>query len=350
MPFSQQDITDAGFAVLDNYLRNNPVDQIEVERVLLKTLMANTVEAAGAKQYIVEQLRYQYQSNFQWFNGAQQVTYNRRQTLQQAQYPWRSAHDGCAIDEDRLVQHGIEVSDTGPGGQASGAERQILSNLLEEQMAALRLGWEEQFSKYLHLDGTVGGTDALTGLSGLVSLTPTAGTAGGLNRATNVWWRNYAATGLTTTTNTGTILDFLEIAFRNCLRNGGRPNKIIVGSNFYDGFRNFMVKTYGKMDYGTVGFKRVATGTDMLTFHGVEVEWAPEFQDFDAQGLGGGTAWENRCYIVNTKLMKLRPMQGHNMMKRKPPRPYDRYEYYWALTWRGALTMSRGNAHAVLAI
>lgn len=350
MPFSQQEITDAGFAVLDNYLRNKPIDQISVERVLLKALMANTQEAAGAKQYIVEQLMYTYGSNFQWFNGPSQVTYNRRQPLNQASYPWRSAHDGVAIDEDRLIQHGIEVSDSGPGGMASGAERQVLSNLLETQMIALRKGMEEQFSKFVHLDGTIGGSDALTGLSGLIAIANTTGTAGGISRATNTWWRNFAATGVTTTTTTGTILDVLEVAYRSCLRNGGRPNKILMGSNFYDGFRNFMLKTYGKMDFGTVGFKRLATGTDQVLFHGIECEWAPEFADFDAQGLGGGNAWENRCYIMNMDYLKLRPMTGQNMIKRKPPRPYDRYEYYWALTWRGAMTMSRANAHAVVTL
>jgi hypothetical protein len=33
---------------------------------------------------------------------------------------------------------------------------------------------------------------------------------------------------------------------------------------------------------------------------------------------------------------RLRPLQGHDTVSRKPPRAYDRYEYYWAITWRGA--------------
>jgi hypothetical protein len=32
------------------------------------------------------------------------------------------------------------------------------------------------------------------------------------------------------------------------------------------------------------------------------------------------------------------------MVNRKPPRAYDRYEYYWAITWRGALTMTAPTA------
>lgn len=349
MPFTDQEIQEAGVAVLDHYLRNKPIDQIAVERCFMRALMPSKKEVPAAKQYISEQLRDKYQSNFQWFNGAQVVTYNRRQTLQQTNFPWRSAHDGVSIDEDRLIQHGITVTDGGPGGMASGSEITVLTNLLEEQMEVLRLGFEERFSKYLHLDGT-SSTDALAGLDSLVSTSPTSGTVGGISRATNPWWRNHAATGLTTTTTTGDILDKMEIAWRATIRNGGRPNKIYCGSDFYDGFRNFMIKTYGRMDYGAVGFKRVVAGTEMLTFHGVEIEWCPEFSEIDSE-FGGSPTWEKRCYFLKIgDNMKLRPMKGQDMITRKPPRPYDRYEYYWAITWRGALTANRLNGMAVVSI
>ena len=347
MPFTSQEISDAGKIALDFYLKNNPIDQIAVERCLLKTLMGAKQAAPGAKQYIVEQLRARYQSNFQWFNGAQVVTYNRRQSIEQASYAWRSAHDGLALDEDRLVQAGISVTDDGPKGTATGAEAFALGQLLEEQMEILRSGFEEQFSKFLHLDGT-SSADAITGLDALVSLTPTTGTVGGLSRATYAWWRNHAATGLTSTTTTGDILDKMEIAWRACVRNGGRPNKILVGSTFLDGFRNFMMKTFGQINYQGVAERKIEGGTSMLTFHGVPMEWCPEFSDFDTE-FAPATLWEKRCYFLNTKHLKLRPMTGQDMISRKPPRPYDRYEYYWAITWRGALTMNRSNAHAVLA-
>lgn len=64
MPFTTQEITDAGKIGIDFYLRNNPIDQIAVERPLLKALSAKKKSAPGAKQYIVEQLRARYQSNF----------------------------------------------------------------------------------------------------------------------------------------------------------------------------------------------------------------------------------------------------------------------------------------------
>ena len=200
------------------------------------------------------------------------------------------------------------------------------------------------------MDGTQS-TDAIAGLDALVSLTPTVGTVGGIDRsvAANAYWRNNVSTGLTTTTSTGTILNQMEVTFRQCARNGGRPDLIIAGSTFIDGYRNFVLGTYGRMDFGPSNTKRVEGGTAVLTFQGVEVQWSPEFQELDSR-FAPSTPWEKRCYMLQSDHITLRPLQGHDMVSRKPPRAYDRYEYYWGLTWRGALTMNRSNGHAVLAL
>lgn len=351
MPFTSAEIQDAGKIGLDYYVRNNPIDQIDVDRPVLQFFMSSKKSAPGAKQFIVEQLRYRYQSNFQWFSGSQVVTYNKRQTIEQAMFAWRSAHDGFAIDEDRLAQNGIKISeDSSATSTASGAEKIQLTNLIEEQSEVLRLGFLEKFSQACHLDGTQS-ADAVTGLDALVSLTPSTGTVGAINRATaaNAWWRNSAYTGLTTTTTTGTILDQMEIGYRQCVRNGGRPDKIIAGGSFIDGYRQFLITTYGRMDMGASGQKKLEGGTEMLLFHGIPVEWSPEFDDLDDL-YAPGTPWKKRAYMLNSKHLKLRPLDGHDMVTRKPPRAYDKYEYYWGITWRGAVTMNRSNAHAVFAI
>lgn len=349
MPFTSQEISDAGKAVLDFYIRNNPIDQVGMERPLYKALSKGKQSAPGGKQYIVEQLRKQYQSNFQWFNGAQVVTYNRRQTLEQAQYPWRSAHDGFSIDEDRLIQHGIKVSDDGPGGTASDSEMMILTNLLKEQLEVLRLGFIEQFSIALHLDGTQA-TDAVEGLDKIISYTTTSGTVGGINKATEVWWRNYAATGLTYATSAGDIVDKMELARRACITNGGAgPFVIIAGSTFYDAYRTFNAVNFGRMDFTPNQPRQIDAGTNKLMFWGDEMQWSPEFAVLDTLATAS-PVWEKRCYFLNTRHLKLRPIEGQDMLTRKPPRAYDRYEYYWGLTWRGALTSNRLNAHAAVSV
>lgn len=350
MPFSAQEIVDAGKIGLDFYLAAKPVDQIAMERPLLKALQAKKKKAPGAKQYIVEQLRKNYGSNFQWYNGSSVVTYNRRVTNEQANFAWRSCHDGLALDEDRLAQNGITITDTSGPSNASDAEKIQLTNLFEEQSEVLRLGFQEQFSYQLHLDGTQS-TDAIAGMDSMVSLAPTSGTVGGIDRAVaaNAYWRNNVATGLTTTAGTGTILNQMEVMYRQCMRNGGRPDLLIAGSNFIDGYRNFVLNTYGRMDFGPSNRKKIEGGTEVMTFQGIDLQWSPEFQELDSR-YAPATLWEKRCYMLNSGTITLRPLQGHDMITRKPPRAYDRYEYYWGITWKGALTMNRANANAVLAL
>jgi hypothetical protein len=354
MPFTAQELQDAGKIALDFYLKNNPIDQVAVERPLLKALMAKKKTFPGGKQYIVEQLRYRYQSNFQWFNGASTVSYNKRVTNEQAQFPWRSAHDGFSLDEDRLAQNGITIEESGNGGNATHAEQVQLTNLLQENTETLRLGFEEKFSMYLHLDGT-SSTDAVTGLDAIVASDPTTGTVGGIDRSVtaNIYWRNSKTTGMVVPTTQATAQTFLgqmETAWRACVKNGGRPDVILAGAGFIDAYIAALGFNGQQIHYAGGKARDIDGGVSSIYFKGIEIQWCPEFDDNFGGFVAPAISWTKRCYFLNTKHLTLRPMDGQDMVSRKPPRVYDKYVYYWALTWRGALTTNRANAHAFLSI
>ena len=354
MPFSAQELQDAGKIALDFYTKKNPIDQVAVERPFMKALMAKKKSFPGGKQYVVEQLRYRYQSNFQWFNGASVVSYNKRTTVEQAQFPWRSAHDGFSLDEDRLAQNGIVIDDSGKGGNASQADQMQLTRLLEEQTETLRLGFEEKFSMYLQLDGS-SSTDAITGLDAIVALDPTTGTIGGIDRSSsaNIYWRNNKSTGLaapTTQAQAITLLAAMETMWRGCVKNGGRPDLIFAGASFIDAYIAAMNLNGQAIQYVGGKSRDLDGGISSVYFKGVEIQWCPEFDDNFGGFVSPATHWTKRCYFINSKHLQLRPMDGQDMVTRKPPRVYDKYVYYWALTWRGALTTNRANAHAVLAL
>lgn len=347
MPFTTSEIADAQKTTLDFFMKNKAVDQVKVSRPLHDALVAGKRDFPGGKQYVVEQLRKSYNSNFQWVNGAQEVTYNRRQTIEQSQFAWRTAHDGYAIDEDRLASNGITMIDDGKGGQASRAELVQLSDLLEEQNIALDEGFSEKFSAYLHLDGS-SSSDAVTGLDAIVSLTPSSGTVGGIDASSssNSWWRNGVTTGLAA----ATLLAAMEVEWRKCIKNGGTPNKIIAGSSFIDAYIAAMVLAGQQVQYAGGQARKLDGGVSGTYFKGIEIEWSPEFDD-NFGGLDSPSiSWTKRCYFLNTRHLTLRPMAGQDRITRKPPRAYNRYEYYCAITWRGALTCNRRNAHSVLSL
>ena len=347
MPFNSEQIEYGGKAAIDYFLKNSPVDQINTAHPLSKKLMDSKKDYGGGLQYVVEQLRYSNDSNFQSYFGDSQVSYNRKRTLQQAKFAWGAFHDGFGLNEDELAQNGIIVTDE-KDPTSSEAERVQLTNLFEENMETLKLGFQENFDIMIHRDGTQSATD-IAGLDLLVSTTPTVSAViGTLNQATYTWWQNIASLDIPD----DELVDEMERVWRECTRYGGKaPDFILVGGEFLDAYRRAAGLTVNRQITGAGGLQKggvsVDAGTTAVYFKGVELIWDPVFDVLDA--IESPTvAWAKRCYFLNTTTIKLRPIKGHWMISRKPPRVYDRYVHYWALTCKAALTTNKRNANAVL--
>jgi hypothetical protein len=353
MAFNTEQLAYAGKAAIDYFLKNEPVDQINTARPLIKKLVAGKREYAGGLQYVVEQLRKSNDSNFQAYFGDSQVTYNRKRTLEQAKFSWGAFHDGFGLNEDELAQNGISFTDD-RNAVPSDAEKVQLTNLLKENSETLRLGMQEGMDLMLHRDGTQDPLE-IAGLDALVALDPTAGTIGGIQASGNTWWQNYANLNVA-----DTALE-MEKAWRECIRAGGNaPDFILAGARFIDAYRADATEVIVRnANVGGSRGNRNASTLDAgvgdgvntgLYFKGVEIIWDPVFDVLDDLEPAATAAWADRCYFLNTRRLSLRPIKGHWMVSRRPPRVYDRYVHYWALTAKAALTTSQRNAHAVLAL
>ena len=380
------DITQLGYVALQNYLKNKPIDQVAVQRPLLKKLMSGKKTWGGGKENIVEQIRTGYDNNFEWFgdtslNTSDTVSFNTRDTVRQAYYPWNSAHDGFQFSEDYLIGNGILIGDSQSPRNSSAAGLVQLTNVFNESMEVLRLGFEEILDQSLHLDGTItvgGGTStankAINGLDFIVPCVSHTGTVGGIDRASNTFWRNQIDMGAGLNVTTGSdygngyagsaLLAPMHVMWRACQRNGGSPDFILAGTDFvksYEIAADTKLSRYAvqpgsssapwNMD-PSIENKDWGTFTG-LYFQGVPIMLDPVFQDLDAisgadSSNGLTVAWEKRCYFLNTKHLTLRPIEGNDMIARKPPREHTSYNYYWGMTWRGSLTANRCNCHGVM--
>lgn len=347
MPISVGDLAELAKVSLDEYLRNMPVDQIGTERPLLKKLMAGRKTFLGAKQNVVENIRKDYGSNFAWAYGEDAVAFNKRNTTEQAAFPWRRAVDGLYLDYDRLFGNGIKVREGDRGAYKLEQNEKIqLLNLLDEQMESLREGFMQKLDLELHRDGTAD-TDAIAGLDALVSIAPATGVIGGLDRATALYWRNYAETGISVAA-VGTLAQKMEAAWRKCIKNGGSPDFILAGGAFIDAYRKEITVTQNAQA-GSVKMLDVGVGSGTNTglyFKGVEIIWDPQFEELDALETPL-VPWEKRCYFLNCKFLKMR---DDDMDIVTPVRPHDTLAMYAMVNLRAALSLSRSNAQAVLAI
>ena len=346
MPFNSEQLGYGGLAAINYFLKNDPVDQINYAHPLYEMLVGDKQMYPGGKQYVVEQLRKSNDSNFQAYFGDGQVSYNRKRTLNQANWAPGSFHDGFGLNEDELAQNGIIMTDDRAPTQSK-SEVVQLTNLFKENMDTLKLGFIEGFDTMLHRSGSQS-TLEIPGLDNIVSTTPSAaGTCGGIDQVTDTYWRNYANTGITAST----IVDKMEIARRACIQYGGyAPNKMLAGAAFIDNYRTYAGTLAGRQTIAPAkGGVAVDGSVSGVFFGGVEIVLDPMFEVLDA--LDSPTVpWTKRCYMLNTKFLKLRPINGHWMVPRNPPRVFDRYVNYWALTAKAALSTGKRNAHAVVAI
>jgi len=350
MAFNAEQLAYGGRAAIDFFLKNDPIDQVNTAHPLFEKLVANRKEYAGGKQFVVEQIREANDSNFQGFFGDSQVTYNRKRTLNQAQYEYGSFHDGFGLNEDELVQNGITMTDD-RNATPSGSEKVQLTNLIKENMETLKLGFTEGFDKMLHRDGTQS-TLEIAGLDLLIATAPTTGTVGGIDAATKTYWRNAFSLDITQ----ANLIKQMEIEWRNCVRFGGQsPDFILAGETFIDTYRaaadsvidrQLTVTGRGPANFDASVGQGTRTG---LFFKGVEIIWDPVFTVLDTED-SPAQEWDSRAYFINTRHIKLRPIAGHWMIGRKPPRVYDRYVQYWATTAKAALTTGKRRAHAVLTV
>ena len=351
MPASAAHIAVVGKASLENYLRNKPVDQIQVGRPWIRKLRSRKMTFDGGKQHIVVQLRKSYDQNGQWYYGEQEMTFNKRDTLEQAFYAWTGFRDGYTMSTDEFIENGLSVSDDSRVSMTRNEKIQ-LTNLFTERNEALvegfELGLDQGFSRNGSFD-----SDAIKGLDHLIGSTPNTGKVGNLDRATYSWWRPTIKTALTK----ANLEDEMEKGFRACQRNGGMPDFIQMGSDALDVYRQtFIDNVERRMDVGRGGAQPkgglgvgenvdggVMTG---LYFKGViPIVWNPTFLDLDALEGSATNKWEKRIYMINCRHIREHVVRNFDEVAYVPPTVYNREAHFFGRRWKGAIAMQRANAH-----
>lgn len=344
---------------LEVIAKGDPVDQIGRERPFLQWLINGKVETLGGKKYFVEKVHVAYDSNYQNYRGDDQVTYNRRDTVRLARFPWASFHDGFGINEDELAENGLDIAEDGETvSTVSEADSIQIYDVMKQNFEDLKNGVQERLDEELHLDGSQD-PKAVQGLDFLVSTTPQLQTVGGINAANAIYWRNHTNLNIPKVTDEASarfFLDQMDATWRDCQLYGRMtPDKIFCGKVFYDAYKSALHFTKQQVVNLTSasanpGVPAMNGGTGVLYYNTAEVTWDPTM-DFLDEVYGAPTIpWSNRAYFLNSKTMKLRPLKKHWMRNRKPGRMYDRYVYYFGLTSKYRFTINKRNANAVLSV
>ena len=295
--------------------------------------------------------------SLQGYQGDDVVTYYNPATAKRVNFPWREHHIGIGITHSELKHDGITVSESGADqttSNKSGRDVHVLVNMMTEKMNDMNENYAVSWDALIHGDGS-SDVKALAGIRAFILDNPAAAPTGGLNRVSNPWWRNRAATAAANTASTGfapiqssgsgggALLQFLQSEERqlNRFARGRRMSRKFAGSTFIGAIEtelraNGMYAQHGWQGGSSNGTVDGAMPT--ISFAGVTIEYDPTLDDLNLS---------RRMYDIDMRRIKLLYMAGEKMKRANPARPYDRYVIYRGVTTTAVMVAQQLNTSAV---
>jgi hypothetical protein len=351
--FTQPVLDNVTNSVLDFYIKGRAIDQIKQDRPLIELLESNSKTFPGGKGDISIPVRASYQTTLQGYELDDVVSYVNPTPTKRVKYPWREVHAGITMTLSELKADGISVVDSMDGKNVSEHSRRdlvVLTGILDEKLYDMTEGFAVNLNKMLWGDGT-SDPKGFLGMRAFITDDPTVGTVGGINRATagNEWWRNLsniAAPWVSDPTGGGVVLGNLGGELRKLRRFGGRPTKMLAGSDFIAAIEK---ELRANGNYTLDGFMRkgaVDGGMADLSYQGIALQYDPSLDDLTTLTPPGS----KRMYVWDPRHIYLYKMDQEWLKKHNPARPFDKYVLYRAITCTGQLVGQQLNSAGVFAI
>lgn len=334
--------TDIANATLDFHVRGGALLQTQQERPLLAFLNAGKKTFPGGKQYVTEPVQGAVMSDtsgfFAGYSEDESVSFGQASNILRAQAAWKQCHAGFIITHTELLKDGISVTDgeTRTSKHSEAALTQLTS-ILENRLADFSESWSRALNNMLWLDGTQDSKQVPGVLSQILD-DPTTGTVNGLAQATYTWWRSRAKLDLVASAENQTISKFFRNEVIQLTRYGGRPNKAFCGSVFWEALAEEVERKGLYTQSGFAG-KTNDIGLQKIAVAGIGMfEYDPTL---DALGKA------DTCYVLDSRRIKWRPIEGEENKTLSPARPYQYMVFLKSMTTAGALISNQLNGMGV---
>jgi hypothetical protein len=337
--------TDIASAALEMYVRGDALLQTQQERPLLAFLNAGKETFPGGKQYISNAVQGAVMNDtagfFAGYTQDDALSFTQAANILRAQVAWKEVHAGFVITHTELKQDGVSVTD-GESSTSQHSESFLtqLVSILKNRLDDFAESWARALNEMLWKDGTQDAKQ-VPGVRSLLLDDPTSGTVAGLSQTTYTWWRSRANLTLAPSAQNQSITKFLRNEILQLQRYGGRPNKILCGSAFWDAI---MQEVDARGIYTQTGFagKTTDIGLRKIAIEGIGLlEYDPTL---DTLGLA------KYCFVFDSRRIKYRPMEGEENKTMAPARPYNYMVMLKSMTNTAGLTVTQLNAQAVYAI
>ena len=343
MPFTAQELDNIANAALDFYIDGQPLSQQIQDKPLLAAMKTAQKTFPGGKGNISGNVKADYTTTFMGYSHDDTVTYANPANIKQYTIPWYELHAGISLTLTELKKDGISVVDSTTGENTtehSDREMTAISNLLEDKLEDMDEGMARSFQQMLWLDGTQS-AKVFPGIQYFIADDPTTGVVEGIDRSANTWWRNrslVAANKIVSSPANQTATITLRQEVRQIRRYGGRPTLILCGST---ALQKLEAEVAAKGNYTQTGFTNGKTdlASPSLTMKDVgDFMYDPTLDDLGRPDY---------IYLIDPKHLFPYVMEDEDMKKHSPARPPEKYVLYRGVTWTGALTCRKMNAHGV---
>lgn len=240
-----------------------------------------------------------------------------------------------------MKQYAAAVSISGFEMLQNSGKEQII-DMLEGRIQVAEAQLMNQISAGVYSDGTGNGGKDITGLAAAVSITPTSGTYGGINRATWSFWQNVKFDSTTdggAAATSANIQSYMNRVAVQLVRGTDRPDMIVAGNDYY----RLYLESLQSIQRIT-SESSAAAGFTSLKYMGAGLN-CDVFLD---GGIGGQLATD-RMYFLNTKYIFLRPHRDRNFVPIGGDRQSVNQDAIVKLIgWAGNLTCSGAQFNGVL--
>jgi hypothetical protein len=336
--------TDLASALLPLYTRGDTIAQTIEDKPLLKWFESNKKTFPGGRDYISDPVQGAYMSDtstIQGYSQDDQLQFGQTMNVQRTNFPWKEHNYGLIISWSELKADGITISDSQKVTQHSEKELFVLTDILKNRMSDFTESYTRGKSRLFFLDGSQD-AKSMPGLKSILTDTAAVGTTGGINRATYPWWQHRVNLGLASSRENQTLCIFFQQELRKLKQFGGKPDFAVCGSAFLTALENEIQAKGVQTQSGFTKKSATTFGMAEISLLGLGTfTWDPMLDD-----LGES----KRCYILDSRRIKVRPMEDEDDKTLSPERPYNYAVFLHNLTWTGAETATQLNCHGVYSL
>lgn len=228
---------------LENYSSTLADNVLNHNALLAELLRKGNVKPTNGGREIHESLMYAENQTVMWFSGYDVLDTSPNDVIDAASFSWKQL-------AGTVVFNGLE--------QLKNKGEHEKFDLVQSRMMVLEKSLQNEAATGVYALGTGNDGKEFGGLRYLVADDPTTGTVGGINRATQTFWRNqYSAAAAT---SSGNILTRMRSMWLSCIRGTDKPSLIVADSVMYSHYEASLqaIQRVTSADKASAGFEELA--------------------------------------------------------------------------------------------